>query len=208
MSRTFVFLSHADKDKNIAERIAVGLKKYHYDVFLAHKDIEPGSDWEEILKRRIEECDLFLALLSSQFVTAKYTDHEVGIAVWLKKKIIPLSIDGTLPYGFMSKYQSSKLDIENMDNETQNLNELFKRVMDGTLRNIDVLISDLTYARSFREANGIATKLSVCSEFTDKQFTDLVDAYNENIQVRGSWTAGPFVVDLLEKAGKLELIGR
>ena len=37
---------------------------------------------------------------------ADYTDQEVGIVYSLKKSILRISIDGTLPYGFMSKYQS------------------------------------------------------------------------------------------------------
>ena len=53
MTRILTFLSHADEDKITAESIAKKLKESHFDVFLAHRDIETGSDWEDTLKKRI-----------------------------------------------------------------------------------------------------------------------------------------------------------
>ena len=208
MVSTLTFLSHADEDKTIAERIAEGLKKHHFNVFLAHSDIEPGSDWENILKKRIEECELFLILLSSKFKNADYTNQEVGIALCQKKRIFPFSIDGTMPYGFMSKYQSSKFDVKNIDRETERISELFRRVVDGTeiLRDIDDRITELRYASSFVEANRIANELFNHLDFTDKQLKDIANAYNVNYEVRGSWTAGPFVLNLLKRTGKTTLL--
>ena len=208
MASTLTFLSHADEDKIIAERIAEGLKEYHFDVFLAHKDIEPGSDWENILKKRIEESDLFLILLSSKFKNADYTNQEVGIAICLKKRIFPFSIDGTMPYGFMSKYQSSRFNVKNIDKGVKLLSELFRRAVDGTgtLRNIDEQITALRYASSFVEANKIADELSTHLGFTDGQLNGIANAYNVNYEVRGSWTAGPFVLNLLKKTEKNTLV--
>ena len=208
MVSTLTFLSHADKDKIIAEKIAEELKKYHFNVFLAHRDIEPGSDWENILKKRIEECELFLILLSSKFKNADYTNQEVGIALCQKKRIFPFSIDDTMPYGFMSKYQSSKFDVKNIDKEAGRISELFRRVVDGTeiLRDIDDRITELRYASSYAEANKIANALSNHVDFTDKQLKDIANAYNVNYEVSGSWTAGPFVLNLLERTGKATLV--
>ncbi len=143
---------------------------------------------------------MFVVLLSSKFRNADYTNQEVGIAIYLKKKIFPISIDGTMPYGFMSKYQSSKFNIKNIDKETIRLSELFRRVVDGTLREIDEIILELRYAGSFSEANTISRELSAYSDFTDGQLENIAEAYNVNYQVRDSWTGGPFVRKLL--AGK------
>lgn len=199
MAEILTFLSHADDDKAIAGRIAEGLKKYHFDVFVAHNDIEPGSDWENTLKTRIAECDLFVALLSSKFKNANYTNQEVGFAICLEKKIFPFSIDGTIPYGFMSRYQSSKFNVKKIDEEIQKISELFRRVIDGTFRNIYELISALKFAGSYMEANRISRELSTHSGFTNWQLKQIAEAYNANDQVRDSWGAGQFVRNLIKE---------
>lgn len=198
MTRILTFLSHAYEDKDLAEKIGTKLQN-HFDVFIAHRDIEPSSEWEIVLQRRIEECDLFLALLSTKFRSANYTNQEVGIATYLKKKIFPLSIDGTIPYGFISKYQSSNFNVQRIDEETDRLSELLQRVVNKTLRKIDEIIVALRYADSFHEANELAREMSVYTDFTDYQLKELANVYNSNYQVSGSWTAGPFIRELLEK---------
>ena len=80
-------LSHADEDKEIARELADKLNEHGFDVFVAHDDIEIGDEWEKTLKNRIEKCELFLALLSKNFRQASFTDHEVGIASFLNKRI-------------------------------------------------------------------------------------------------------------------------
>ena len=206
MTRVIAFLSHADKDKIMAEKIAEELKKHHYDVFVAHRDIDPGSDWENVLKQRIDECDLFLILLSANFKQADYASQEVGIAICKDKKIFPFSIDGTMPYGFMSKYQSGPFDTGDIVGEAKRISEQFRRAIDGTLRSIDTLISALRFASSFREANQIARELSSYTDFTDGQLEAMAAAYNQNFEARGSWTAGPYIRDLLQERGKLDLL--
>ena len=202
MARTLTFLSHAYEDKDLAEKIGMKLQN-HFDVFIAHRDIEPSSEWEIVLQKRIEECDLFLALLSTKFRNANYTNQEVGIAAYLKKKIFPLSIDGTMPYGFISKYQSANFNVQRIDEETDRLSELLQRVVNETLRKIDEIIIALRYADSFGEANELAREMYTNEDFTDYQLKELANAYKSNYQIRGSWTAGPFIRKLLEKTNYL-----
>ena len=113
-----------------------------------------------------------------------------------------------MPYGFMSKYHATKLDVEDIKGSTKKLSEHFERAVDwtGTIREIDELITELTYARSFVKANEIARELSKCPDFTDGQLSNIAKAYNQNFEVRNSWTAGPFVLDLLKQTGKTEFL--
>lgn len=204
MPRTLIFLSHADKDKILAENIADKLKEKNFDVFVAHKDIETGFDWKQTIKNRIGECDLFLILLSSNFRKASYTDQEVGIAISNKKNIFPISIDNTEPYGFMSESQGSKFNIDKIDEEVRKLSEIFLRVVDGTFRTIDEIILELKYSSYFRNANKISDELFLYDDFTDGQIENIVKIYLCNYQVRKSWTAGPVIHNFLNE--KCDLI--
>ncbi|MGI0014648.1 MAG: toll/interleukin-1 receptor domain-containing protein [Nitrososphaera sp.] len=100
------FLSHSDEDKVLAGKLKKELDDYGIDAFVAHDDLMAGQNWMSALTREIRHCDLFLVLLSKNYHLAHYIDHELGVAYCLKKPIIPISVDGTKPYGFMPKYQS------------------------------------------------------------------------------------------------------
>ena len=107
-----IFLSHADEDRSIAKQIADEMKKYGVNVFVAHDDIEVGTvDWENFLKDNIVNCDNFVVLLTDNFHKANYTDHEVGIAFALKKRIFPIRFDDTPVYGFLAKIQAKKIEV-------------------------------------------------------------------------------------------------
>ena len=191
MKRITTFLSHADEDKKIAGQLAKELSKYNFDVFVAHDDIVIGDDWENTLKTKIEKQDFFVALLSENFRKAHFTDHEVGFAAAVNKRIFPIRLDDVKPYGFMSKFQSSKKINSKIDpNEVLSLAHDMRSFTDEGQKIIDELIKKFHYADSFREANAIAAKLF---DFTisPKQANDIAKAFLDNYQINGSWTARP-----------------
>jgi hypothetical protein len=49
--------------------------------------------------------DAFVAILTPDFNSSKWTDHEVGVAVARDVLLIPIE-RGESPYGFLSKYQA------------------------------------------------------------------------------------------------------
>jgi hypothetical protein len=191
-------LSHADEDKLVARRLADELSKFGFDMFVAHDDIILGDEWEQTLKNEIEKRELFIALLSDNFRKAHFTDHEIGIATAYNKRIFPIRIDDTMPYGFMSKFQGSKKINPNMNvNEMENLAHMLTSFTNETQKVIDELIKNLQYAQSFREANALANKLFECRTFTKKQINDIAKIFLDNHEVRGSWTAGPSTLEFL-----------
>lgn len=106
MDRINAFIGHSARQKVLAGRFKVCLVNYcGYDSFLAHEDIPGSALWEEEIIKGIENADFFIPLLSEEFKSSNFTDQEIGIAVALKKKIIPIMLDDINPYGFINKYQ-------------------------------------------------------------------------------------------------------
>ena len=69
----------------------------------------PGNRVRYILSE-LYRCDLFVPLLSKNFLESKWAPQEVGfIASRPEVAIAPLSIDGTIPFGFLSNVQSSPI---------------------------------------------------------------------------------------------------
>lgn len=192
-----VFLSHSHEDRIVARRLADELKKYDFDAFVAHDDIKLGDNWESALFERIKNCDLFIALLSDNFHKAQYTDHEVGIAFGLGKTILPISIDDTMPYGFLTKYQAKKMSPEIDSNQ---VSRIFKEFMSKTkTSSVDHdLIYSLIYAESFIDANHAIKLLSKHTEFSDEDINIIAQGFIDNDQIRGSYAAD-WCVRILKK---------
>ena len=54
--------------------------KHGLSVFLAHEDIDGGSDWVPKLYEEIQNSEVFIMLLTKNYHPSKYTDQETGIS--------------------------------------------------------------------------------------------------------------------------------
>ncbi len=107
MNRIKVFISYSSKQKVLGGKFKYNLEKYcGYETFIAHDDIPASALWEEEIISNINSSHFFLPLISKDFRESLFTDQETGIAICLGKKIIPVNLDGTNPYGFIQKYQA------------------------------------------------------------------------------------------------------
>ncbi|MDE2589357.1 MAG: toll/interleukin-1 receptor domain-containing protein [Patescibacteria group bacterium] len=197
-----VFLSHADEDKRIARKIANALKTYHIKVFVAHDDIDAGDDWETVLIEKIKDCDIFLVLLSENFHNAHYTDHEVGIARGLNKQIVPIRIDNSNPYGFMSKFQAKKITDDDMETEIAELASKMASATEKGKSAIDKLIQEFGESGTFYLANELSDALFSYAKFSKEQINAIAEAFLYNDQIRGGFRSGPRCESLFEENWK------
>jgi len=109
------FISYNNNQKEEAGAIGKFLKSIGIESFIAYNDIRTGSDWKNVITSELGKCDIFIPLLSKDFKSSDWCSQEVGVAYIKKMKIIPLSVDGTKPYGFINHIQTKsikKMDID------------------------------------------------------------------------------------------------
>jgi len=181
-----VFLSHADEDKKTARMIANEMMKYGIDVFVAHDDIEIGADWKSILMEKISQCDVFVVLLTKNFHQARYTDHEVGMAVYLKKRIMPITFDKSSTYGFMSDSQAKPISEEIDPDELKNISDIIIAYSDEGKRQMDELIQGFKESQTYVESNAFARVIFQRRKFHPDQINALADAWISNDQISGA----------------------
>lgn len=191
-----IFLSHADKDKKIAKKLADELSNYGMKIFVAHEDIKIGEKWETILFNKIKECDLFVVLLSENFHLARYTDHEIGIAYGLNKFIFPIRIDDTMPYGFMSKFQAKKISSEIDKDEVVKVFYSMVSKSEKGLEMMNNLIEEFSESNSFSAANELSFILSEYSEFSDEQLNRIAKAFLDNNQINQGFKSSHWCLKL------------
>lgn len=197
-----VFISHADEERRIASQLKRGLENFDMNGFVAHEDIVGGTDWNPALIERIGQCDIFVALLSKAYRKADFTDQEAGIAFAMKKPLMPISLDGTMPYGFIKKFQAKKCLNGFDEKNIEEICNLIRINTDKGQKEINDLIDSLARARSWRSANAIASELFAHPKFTSQQINEIARAVINNFEVSGSWTAGPRSLEVLQKNWK------
>ncbi len=105
------FISYQTDDRAIAGEFQRRLYAVGIQSFLAHEDIEVSDEWRSRLLRELSVVDIFICLLSKRYLQSQWCVQESGIAAFRKNlTIIPLSIDGTIPQGFIGNIQSVKIN--------------------------------------------------------------------------------------------------
>ena len=104
------FVSYSHVDRKFGQQAKDVLGEVGIVAFLAHEDMETSEEWRDRILSELRRCDLFVPLLSKNFLESKWAPQEAGfIASRPEVAIAPLSIDGTIPFGFLSNVQSSPI---------------------------------------------------------------------------------------------------
>ncbi|MFA6888102.1 MAG: toll/interleukin-1 receptor domain-containing protein [Candidatus Woesearchaeota archaeon] len=190
-----LFISYSTEEKLIAGSAKEAFNHFSFDVFLAHEDIPPGEKWSPYIIKNLKQRDIFIALLSKNFISSQWTAQEAGVAIGDSKFIIPISIDGTLPYGFMADYQAFKkfhFKTYTLSNSTTHIDchdavfEVVKFLGEKQefRQNIkDSMIVSLSSARSFRDAEAHMSYLLTFKPFSDTEAFEIFRRAISNRQV-------------------------
>jgi hypothetical protein len=104
------FISYSHEDREFGRQAKSVLGEVGIDAFLAHEDLGPSEEWQRRILDELRRCDLFVPLLSKSFLASKWAPQEVGFIVSRHDVLtMPLTIDGTIPFGFISHLQSGRI---------------------------------------------------------------------------------------------------
>ena len=178
------FVSYSYVDRGFGRQAKTVLGEVGIDAFLAHEDLETSEQWQHRILSELRRCDLFVPLLSRNFLESKWAPQEAGfIASRPEVVIAPLSIDGTTPFGFLSHVQSSRIVRDGITREllVEPLARRFPRkILPG-------LIRIAGEAGSFRHAEQTMRPLvPYFSLFTAEEAQALAEASVRNGQI---WSA-------------------
>jgi hypothetical protein len=195
-----IFISYSSQQIYIAKRIKEFLDKIEMDSFLASDDIRTAEDWKERIIEELETCQIIIPILSKEFKKSDWCSQEIGIFSFLKKDIIPISIDGTSSYGFIRHIQSNWIEPD----VTAEL-----RVAEGLVKCINdyqPLISLLKNAGGFRYAENIFKAIEPYFDKIGKEDINLIINYSiENSQIWGAAKCIDVFIPKLLKIRKYEI---
>jgi len=92
-----VFISHAHKDKSIADAICEKLESAHLRCWVPARDISAGEDWTEATQNAIGSSRVMVLVLSENANAAHHIEREIAHAFYTRRIIIPFRVADTLP---------------------------------------------------------------------------------------------------------------
>jgi len=128
MSHKQVFLSHSTNDLKIATDVDHALAEAGVSVWMAPRNIAPGVPWADAIVNGIEQCEVFLLVLSTQSNSSVQVLNEVSLSVDCKKRIIVLRIENVQPTGGLKLYLGA---IQWLDEFTPDLRSHFPRLIEA-----------------------------------------------------------------------------
>jgi hypothetical protein len=142
----FVFISYASEDFSTAASINAALNRAGMDTFFDKQGLEAGENWATKLRNKVEQCALFLIVISQNVLTDGYFRKEWNMALDVFETstafhsrdpddvfLVPVAVDGTsaqdprIPEVF-AKVQWSTLPAGNASDEfIARLKHLYRR---------------------------------------------------------------------------------
>ena len=167
------FISYSTSDKRVAADVRSALFDLGVDCFLAHDDLRVSEEWKRRILEELRKCKVFVALLSKSFKTSEWAPQEAGFAVARRGTlIIPISLDGTLPFGFISDLQAPTLPFDvSSEFFVPALARKFPR------HTILRLIENLSHATSYRGAEALMRPLlPLFDRFVEAEIEHFIEA--------------------------------
>jgi hypothetical protein len=88
-----VFISYSAKDENLAQFVRSHLDAQDLDVFLASISLNAGEHWTPQIMEALRNSEWVFLLASKNALASPNVQHEVGGAIFGKKKLVPIMWD-------------------------------------------------------------------------------------------------------------------
>lgn len=102
-----VFISHSSKDKTIGDEICRFLEGNGISCWIAPRDVMPGKNYGAAIVDAIDECPVFILVLTSESNKSGQVVREVERAASSDSVIIPLLVDSVQPSRNLEFYVSA-----------------------------------------------------------------------------------------------------
>lgn len=187
-------------ERDLAEKFSEQLKYFFpwSKIFLAHRDLQSGVNYEDNLQFAIRNSAIFVPLISKNFLNSAYANQEVGIAVSLNKKIFPIQIDDSVPPGFIHLLHAFPLPSSITKDGI--MEKLVISLIDHMKIDTSEIVLQSLYVKNFYHTDILARILETRDDFTEDDIRILKIAYNSNSQIR-ECASGNLLKDIINNYG-------
>jgi hypothetical protein len=196
-----IFLSYSNEDKDLAGKIKKGMEDYGLDVFLAHEDVKPSSEWMEAIHEELNLCNVFIPILTDCFNESLWTDQETGFAVARSVYIIPLKINVD-PHGFIGKIHALSFDVNNIEDSNMKIISLIASNCNVGVLFRDALVNKFGKSENYKEAENNTKRLIKFVPYNEQQIRNVIDRTMNNYQILDCFFAKKNLPNFVRKYGE------
>ena len=120
---TKVFISHSMKNIELVNQAKAMLEQKGLNAYVAVSEPEPGQKLDEKIVNHIKSSSYFLLLYTKDAEGSPWVNSELGIAVSMNKKIIPIIEEGVRLPSIISGIEYVKLDSINPETCIQSVSD-------------------------------------------------------------------------------------
>lgn len=88
-----VFLSHSDRDRDFAARLAELMVRHGVPVWYSRRDIVGAQQWHDEIGNALRRCDWFAVILSPEAIASRWVKRELLFALQdnrYENRIVPI----------------------------------------------------------------------------------------------------------------------
>ena len=105
--RRIAFISHSSADKTVAEEVCLFLETNGVPCWIAPRDVTPGKNYGAAILDAIDECSIFVLLLTAQSNKSGQVIREVERAASSNSILIPFRVEDVQPSRDLEFYVST-----------------------------------------------------------------------------------------------------
>jgi TIR domain len=184
-ARFRLFCSHSSDDHEFVAGVAAALETYAISGFVAHRDIEPQAEWEQVIEYALGTADALVAFVNDRLAASVWCNQEIGWA--LGRRILPMSIMvGRSPVGFSSRFQGIPHSSDAVE-QARGVFEVLARHRKTSSMVADSLVALLEESESWETATDRVRHLPRCRHWSQANLERLADAVRRGPKVADAW---------------------
>ncbi len=182
-----LFISHRDTHKADAHSLAEHLTEFGVSSFVAHDSIEPDEEWQGEIEKALQSMDVLLAFITDDLFDSAWTNQEIGFALGRSIPIVSIKVSTKDPVGFINKRQAINGKSDSQQENAKKIWATIEKRLSGKPIFNKAIIQRFINSNSFKEAKERFFSVAKLGSLTEDQIASLVDAFNTNDQISGSY---------------------
>jgi hypothetical protein len=196
-----LFITHVAASKAYAHQLKELLARFGIAAFVAHDDIEPTREWQTEIERALRTMDALAAIISPDFLSSRWCDQEVGIAIGRSKLVVPLRA-GADPHGFLAKYQGLQALGVDVGTIVERVVEILTMHPMSASRMAEALVDRLASSSTWAGSKRTMTLLERVPRLNASQVARLIRVIEENDQVGKAFGVPEKIRGLVARVGE------
>src|SRR3989338_391432 len=193
MKKIQVFICYSSRDDRIGGSIKAVFDNYFgFNSFLAHDNLKISDDWPREVWRNLIRAEYVVPIISSHFEHSAFANQEIGLSLAWGKNIVPISIDGTNPHGFIKFKQAYKCHGDSEHELIRAVTEVYSlafhhpKYRQYRNRSVEALVDSFCSSNHFLITSvtvDVMTEVRKAVPFTQSQIDNMKQAIKVNPQI-------------------------